>query len=179
MRDLPDKARRLLTMVNAPPRLVAHLTLVHDAASEILEAVQARWPGFSVDHDAVRFGAAVHDIGKTCHPDELFHEGHRHEQDGPALLERLGVTAEHARFARTHGTWRYEPSVTAEDLIVALADHCWKGSRNEELESQIADRIADSLGIETWGVFLTLDDILAKLANGADKRLAFQRQFSG
>ena len=69
--------------------------------------------------------------------------------------------------------------MTAEDLIVALADHCWKGSRNEELESQIADRIADSLGIETWGVFLTLDDILAKLANGADKRLAFQRQFSG
>lgn len=179
MRDLPDKARRLLTVLNAPSRLVAHLTLVHDAASEILEALQARWPDFSVDRDAVLFGTAVHDIGKTCHPDELFCEGHLHEQDGPALLERLGVTAAHARFARTHGTWRQEASTTIEDLLVALADHCWKGSRNEELESQIADRIAVSVDIEPWEVFLALDDILTKVANGADKRLAWQRQASG
>lgn len=179
MRDLPDDARRLLAMLNAPPRLVAHLTLVHEAASEILEALQARWPSFSFDRDAVLFGAAVHDIGKTCHPDELFHEGHLHEQDGPALLQRLGVTAQHARFARTHGKWRYEASVTVEDLLVALADHCWKGSRNEELESLIASCIADSLDIETWKVFLALDDILTNVANGADKRLAWQRQVSG
>ncbi|HEX5471091.1 MAG TPA: HD domain-containing protein [Lacipirellulaceae bacterium] len=179
MRDLPDKARRLLATLKAPPRLVAHLTLVHDAASELLEALLARWPDFSVDRDALLFGAAVHDIGKVLHPDELFGAGHRHEQDGPALLGGLGVTAERARFARTHGTWMNEPSVTAEDLIVALADHCWKGSRHEELESQIASRIADSLGIERWEVFLTLDDILTKVANGADERLAWQRQVGG
>lgn len=176
MRDLPHEARRLLTTLNAPPRLVAHLTLVHDAASEILEHLQGRWPDFSVDRDAVLFGAATNDIGKVRHPDELVQDGRLHEQDGPALLQRLGVTAERSRFARTHGTRMNEPSVTAEDLIVALADECWKGSRHAELESQIASHIANSQGIERWEVFLALDDIRTKVDIGADKRLVWQRQ---
>ena len=48
----------------------------------------ARWPVLSVDHEAVLYGAATHDIGKVLHPNELDGPGNEHEKDGPALLEQ-------------------------------------------------------------------------------------------
>ena len=108
IRDLPDDARQVLKRLNAPPRLVAHLTLVHDVAADILKSLQAQWPNLSIDKGAVLFGAATHDIGKVLHPAELVGPGSKHERDGPGLLEQVGIPADRCRFARTHGTWKQE-----------------------------------------------------------------------
>lgn len=176
LRDLPANAEQLLTMLQAPPRLVAHLALVHDAATEILKAIQARWPGLTVDADAVLFGAATHDIGKVLHPNELTGPGNQHEQDGPPLLEKCGVPTARSRFARTHGTWGRETNLTLEDFLVALADHCWKGSRNDDLESKVAGRIAESVRVEPWEAFMALDEIVSQVASRGEERLAWQRR---
>ena len=177
-RDLPQEAQRLLGTLNAPPRLVVHLALVHDAAAEILDALQCRWPDLKTDEDAVLFGSAIHDAGKILHPNELTGPGNKHEQDGPGLLQQHGVSPERSRFARTHGTWSNESDLAVEDLLVALADHCWKGCRSEALETMIAGRIAESLGTETWEAFMGLDEIVAEVASRGEERLAWQRRAS-
>lgn len=173
LRDLPEDAKQLLTTLKAPPRLMAHLALVHDAAFEILDSLQRRWPDLQIDADSVLFGAATHDAGKCLHPNELTGPGNRHEQDGPGLLEQYGVSQSRSRFAQTHGTWSH-PDLAVEDLLVALADNCWKGSRNEDLESKVAERIAGSLGIEIWEAFMGLDEIVAQVASRGEERLAWQ-----
>jgi hypothetical protein len=173
-RELLAEARRILETLHVPPRLLAHLTLVHDVAAELLGALLTRWPDLPVDREAVLFGAATHDIGKVLHPDELDGPGNDHEKDGPALLEQLGIPSERARFARTHGTWRKEVGLACEDLLVALADSCWKGQRDEELETRLATQIASRQGIEEWEAFLALDEILQRIAAGAEGRLAWQ-----
>lgn len=175
-RDLPEEAQQLLVTLNAPPRLVAHLALVHDAAAEILDALQARWPDLKIDRDAVLFGSAIHDAGKILHPNELTGPGNKHEQDGPGLLQRHGMSPERSRFARTHGTWKSEQTLVLDDYLVALADNCWKGSRNETLETIVAGRIAESLGIETWEAFMGLDEIVSHVASRGEDRLAWQRR---
>lgn len=175
-RDLPEEAQQLLVTLNAPPRLVAHLALVHDAAAEILDAFQARWPDLTIDRDDVLFGSAIHDAGKCLHPNELTGPGNKHEQDGPGLLQQHGVSLERSRFARTHGTWSNESDLAVEDFLVALADHCWKGCRDEALETMVAGRIAESLGTETWEAFMGLDEIVAEVASHCEERLAWQRR---
>lgn len=177
LRDLPADARRILETLHAPPRLVAHLTLVHDVAAKLIGALRTRWPDLPVDQKAILFGAAVHDIGKMLHPDELDGPGDQHEQDGPALLEHLGILSNLARFARTHGTWRQEAGLPCEDLLVALADTCWKGQRDEELETLVASRIASLCDVEKWAAFMKLDEILERIAGAAEERLAWQRQW--
>ncbi|OWK45179.1 HD domain-containing protein [Fimbriiglobus ruber] len=176
IRDLPDATCDLLKRVNAPPRLVAHLALVHDAAADLLRALHTRWRNLAIDDAAVLFGAATHDVGKVLHPAELVGSGTAHEQDGPRLLEQLGAPPEWARFARTHGTWKQETSPAVEDLIVALADTCWKGKRNEELEGMLAARIAESQGVDRWEAVAAVDEIVAEIANRADERLAWQNR---
>jgi hypothetical protein len=176
-RDLPADARQILEKLHAPARLVAHLTLVHDVAADLIRALRTRWPDLPFDQDAVLFGAATHDIGKVLHPDELEGPGNDHEKDGPSLLERLGIPPERARFARTHATWNHEAELTCEDLLVALADTSWKGQRDEELEKLLASRIASLQGIEKWEAFMALDEMLERVAGAADERLAWQRQF--
>jgi len=178
IRDLPDTARQLLVTLKAPPRLVAHLSLVHDAVTEILDALRLRWPDLTIDRDTVLFGAATHDLGKCLHPNELVGPGNFHENDGPALLQQHGVSPERSRFARTHGTWATEPNLTLEDFLVALADHCWKGSRNEAVETKIAERIAKSLGLETWEAFMGLDEVVSQVTSRGETRLAWQRRGS-
>ncbi len=173
-RDLPDDAQQILTKLKASPRLMAHLTLVHDAAFEILDGIQLRWTSLMIDRDAVLFGAATHDAGKCLHTNELTGPGNQHEQDGPAILQKHGVSPERSRFARTHGTWQHEPDLTLEDYLVALADYSWKGSRSEALESKVAERIARLLGIETWDAFMGLDEIVVQVASRGEERLAWQ-----
>jgi HD superfamily phosphodiesterase len=177
VRDLPEEARRVLELLNAPPRLVAHLILVHDTAADLLRALQAHWRNLPLDEEVVFFGAATHDIGKVLHPGELDGPGSNHEEDGPALLEQLGIPPDRSRFARTHGAWGKEADLALEDLVVALADTCWKGERNEELELLLACRIAGLEGIERWEAFLVLDEIVGVVASRADERLAWQGQF--
>jgi hypothetical protein len=82
LRPLPAVVVRLLVEVAAPARLGAHLRAVHDVACQFLERSEQAWPGLIDDPDAVRFGAASHDIGKVLHPHELSGPGSLHEQAG-------------------------------------------------------------------------------------------------
>jgi hypothetical protein len=176
IRPSPSTVQRLLIELKAPPTLIAHLQLVHDAAAQIVEKIQRQWPTFTIDADAVLFGASIHDIGKVLHPEELTGPGNLHEQAGPELLRRLGFPPERSRFARTHGEWQDTPGVPVEDLLVALADHVWKGARDEELESKVATCIADDLGLAEWEAFLVIDEIMGEIATHGDERLIWQRK---
>ncbi len=172
-RPLPKEVKRLCTEHDAPPRLVAHLTLVHDVAVDLVEGVRSRIPDMDFDHEAVCFGAASHDFGKIQHPNELTGPGRQHEEDGPALLEEHGVEPRLARFARTHGAWSKE-ELPLEDLLVALADCIWKGQRLEALDKQVIDKIAEQTGVESWEAFSELDALLEEICSQGDERLAYQ-----
>jgi|LakMenEpi03Aug12_release.lakeMendotaPanAssembly.Ray.scaffolds.fasta_scaffold21996_7 hypothetical protein len=170
---LPEAAERLCRRLDAPPRLKVHLQLVHACALKILEWLEEHFPGTDIDAIAVLFGAATHDLGKTLYPDELWQGGSRHQDDGPALLESLGVEPSLARFARTHSQW--DESMPLEDLVIALSDKAWKGRRIERLEIEIATRLAKDNSIELWDAVHQLDMFLEEIGSGADERLALQR----
>ncbi|MEV4149134.1 HD domain-containing protein [Amycolatopsis sp. NPDC049691] len=163
---LPPRARELLETLDAPPRLGAHLRVVHDVAVALTAWAADR---VAFDAGAVLFGAATHDIGKVRHPEELSGPGSAHGPAGYALLLSHGVPEGLARFAGTHGSWS-APDATVEDLLVSLADKVWKGKRVPDLESRVAGLLAG----EPWEAFLVLDDELSRIASEADARLAFQ-----
>jgi len=173
--SLPPAAQDLCEQLNAPPRLVVHLQLVHEAAGKIVLGLRKAFPGFVLDEPAILFGAATHDLGKTMHPEELWASGKKHQEDGPALLIANGVDPRLARFALTHSQWNDTMSI--EDFVVALADNVWKGSRLPDPEAVLAKRIAAQTGVPGWQVFSRLDEILGEIAEGADERLAYQRSF--
>lgn len=172
-RPLPARADALFHEVRAPARLVAHCALVHDTAAHLLDRLQADHRDLPVDAGAVLFGAAVHDIGKTVHPEELTGPGHRHEEAGRRLLLDRGVPEGLARFCATHGDWSAEGR-TLEDLLVTLADKVWKGARVGDLETLVARRIGAAAGLAAWEAYAALDDHLTALAEDADRRLAHQ-----
>jgi hypothetical protein len=60
---LPPNVAQLLERLSAPPRLAAHLRLVHDVAGQFVDLLASGHPDLIVDRDAVVFGAATHDIG--------------------------------------------------------------------------------------------------------------------
>ncbi|WP_370947278.1 HD domain-containing protein [Amycolatopsis sp. cg5] len=169
-RPLPNQATALLETLPAPPRLVAHLRLVHDVACDLAEWL---FPVLPFDREAALFGAATHDIGKILHPAELSGPGSEHERAGYELLLEQGVDEDYARFARTHASW-HSPEIRLEDLVVSLADKIWKAKRVPDLEQLVVDRIAAVGGREKWQVFMELDDLLDRLAATADRRLAYQ-----
>jgi putative nucleotidyltransferase with HDIG domain len=174
---LPEEAIRICDALNAPPRLVAHLTLVHDVAVQLVKEVEAAFPELRFDGKSVLFGAAIHDIGKAVHVKELVEPGHEHERKGVELLQAQGIPATLARFAYTHANWGEEPAVQIEDLLVALADNCWKGKRAERLEEKAVRSISDQTHYPLWEVFSRLDSLLQQLASDADGRLAWQAKF--
>ncbi|TYC68533.1 HD domain-containing protein [Streptomyces sp. CB01881] len=170
---MPAAAARLLEAVAAPPRLVAHLGLVHEVARTVADWCAAACPALVLDREAVLFGAATHDIGKAVHREELAAPGSAHERAGYELLLAHGVPERLARFARTHARWG-EPGVTVEDLLVSLADKAWKNSRVRDLEDRVVDRLATAGRREPWEVFLELDDLLTRIGDDAPRRLAVQ-----
>lgn len=176
LRPLPDQAARLLRDLDAPPRLAAHLRLVHDVAHQLVAWVTGRYPALAVDREAVLFGAATHDIGKTAHIAELSGLGSAHEKAGRELLLANGFSERLARFAATHAAWR-EPGIVIEDLLVSVADKVWKNKRVPDLEDLVVARLAESSGRTSWEEFLALDDILTLIGNRADQRLAFQARY--
>jgi hypothetical protein len=176
LHPLPTPVTELLLELHAPPRLGAHLRAVHDAAVRLVSALRRDYPSVAVDYDAVLFGAATHDIGKVEHPEELSGPGHAHEDAGELILLRHGVPGRLARFARTHARWDTE--VAMEDLLVSVADTVWKGQRLTELEQHVLARLAVAGRQPQWEAFMRLDDILARIADGGDARLAFQASFS-
>lgn len=173
LRPLPRTVADLLLSLDAPPRLAAHLRLVHDVAHELVEWLARRHPTLAFDREAVLFGAATHDIGKLAHPAELSGPGSRHEEAGRELLLAHGFDARLARFAGTHAAWA-GPDIRFEDLLVSVADKVWKNKRVPELEDRVVASLAAAGGGTVWEEFLALDDLLGSLGDGADRRLAFQ-----
>jgi putative nucleotidyltransferase with HDIG domain len=175
LRPLPKPAGDLLEALDAPPRLIAHLRAVHDVAWRLADWVGQHYP-VEFDRSAVLFGAAVHDIGKTVHVGELSGPGSDHEHAGYEILLAHGVDPRLARFARNHASW-HEDSIDLEDLLVSLADKVWKGKRVPELERLVTDYLAVASGQEPWQVFMALNDELDRIAEDADRRLAFQASY--
>lgn len=176
LRQLPAEVTVLLVGMNAPPRLAAHLRAVHDVAARLVAWLAVQYPTLDLDSEAVLFGAATHDIGKSVHVEELTGPGSRHEPAGQQLLLDAGVDPSLARFAATHASWR-TTAVELEDLLVSLADKIWKAKRVPGLEQLVVDRLAAASGEESWQAFLNLDDQLDKIAADADRRLAFQNSY--
>ncbi|MER7929131.1 HD domain-containing protein [Streptomyces sp. NPDC096057] len=173
---LPDRVVGLLSELDSPPRLAAHLRAVHDVAHQLLTWLERHYPAVVVDREAVLFGAATHDVGKSVHVSELSGLGSAHEEAGQALLLRHGISPELARFAATHASWAGS-SVGLEDLLVSLADKIWKNRRVPGLEDLVVARLAEATGRAVWEEFLALDEVLARIGDGADERLAFQASF--
>jgi hypothetical protein len=173
LRPLPPAVARLLRDLDAPPRLVAHLALVHAAAADVADRLATHWPALRLDRDALLVGAATHDVGKAAHREELTGPGRRHEAAGERLLIQQGFPPAHARFARTHGGPARDPHPALEDWLVAVADAVWKGARDGAAEEGLRAAVADATGEPAWEVFSALDDILAEVADGADRRLAW------
>ncbi len=176
-KPLPHQAVDLCERTGAPPRLLAHLILVHDFAVTLVEKIAQAFPNVHLDRDSVLFGAATHDLGKTIVREELSKSGKLHQSRGFELLKSLGVPEEHARFAFTHGNWRDLNPPKIEDLLVALADKCWKSKRIDELESLTVELLSKESGKESWECHATLDEILLELSAGADEKLAWQMSF--
>jgi len=176
-RPLPEETVNLLRQVAAPPRLVAHLILVHDVAAILVERMTAAFPEVTFSREEVLFGASIHDFGKVIDRAELNRSGTQHEQRGIELLRSMGISGDRARFAYTHGNWNRMPRVSLEDLLVALADKCWKGKRVDELESKIAALLSVASAKPEWACFAELDEIIQELTNDADARLAWQGAF--
>ena len=176
-RSLPPEATLICDRLSAAPRLVAHLVLVHDTACSLIERIEAAFPSAQFDVESICFGAATHDIGKTAHPQELTKSGEKHERAGVEILEALGVPKERARFAYTHANWNGPEQIKMEDLLVALADKCWKGKRDDELEGLMVDVLSAASGTPKWDCYAKLDEILQSIALDADARLAWQQRF--
>ncbi|MET8968605.1 HD domain-containing protein [Streptomyces hydrogenans] len=176
LRPLPPEVAELLRSLEAPARLAAHLRAVHDVAVELADWVEDRYPGLAVGRDAVIFGAATHDVGKTLHPGELSGPGSAHEAAGRDLLLDHGFAPGLARFAATHATWD-GPAVTIEDLLVSTADKVWKDKRVPDLEDRLVQALAAATGREPWEEYLALDDLLTRLGADAAHRLDFQAAF--
>ncbi len=177
VRPLPSQANALLLERKAPPRLIAHLRLVHEIACQLTAQISAAWPELLIDDQAVHMGAAIHDIGKVVHHHELSEPGHAHEDAGRVLLLKYGWSEQYARFTVTHGR-ALDTNDPVEDLLVAIADNIWKGTRNEVLEQALVGHIAALSSQEPWQVWLTLDDMLSALAEPAAERLRWQGNHS-
>jgi putative nucleotidyltransferase with HDIG domain len=172
LRALPPDVQRLLIELDAPPRLAAHLRAVHDVAAQIVAWVQERYPAVDVDVPAVLAAAALHDIGKVVHPDELSGPGSSHEESGYLLLRGHGFDERVAGMVRSHGSWPADAPLDL--LLVCLADKVWKDRRQDDLEHRVVERLAVATGEPPWSVFAALDEVLTTLGARAGERLAYQ-----
>jgi hypothetical protein len=164
------RALRLLADLGASAWLVRHHELVLEAAVLLCDRVRDRFR-LTFDRERVTIGAAIHDVGKIVHPEEMSNPGHQHELAGERLLLDNGVPAIIARVCVTHASWD-GADVSIEDLLVALADKLWKGKREAELERRVVDAIAREAKREVWAVFDVLDSICDAIAADGPQRLA-------
>lgn len=173
MADAVELAWRALRDLNAPWALVRHAELVLEAAELLVEGLRSR--AVPIDADFVRAGAVLHDAGKARHQQELTGPGKRHETDGPAMLEAVGVPSELAAIAATHAAWA-APERSLEERLVTLADKLWKGSRRGGLEQLVVAGVAARTGRGEWDVLLDLDPLFADIARDGTLRLARAQQ---
>jgi hypothetical protein len=178
LRPLPEEAAVLLEGLDAPPRLAAHLRAVHDVTHQLVDWMWRRHPAPRFDREAVLFGAATHDIGKTVYVAELTGPGSRPEEAGRGLLLAHGFEPRLARFAATHAAWADAgPGTGIEDLLVSVADKIWKNKRVPDLEDLLVTRLTRASGRAAWEEFMMLGDELARIGRGADARPAFQTSY--
>ncbi|HYZ53640.1 MAG TPA: HD domain-containing protein [Streptosporangiaceae bacterium] len=76
---------------------------VHDVAYQLIDWIAQQYPALRLDRDAVLFGAATHDIGKTAHIAELSGPGSAHGEAGRELLLAQGISPELASFKDVWG----------------------------------------------------------------------------
>lgn len=164
-----EDARALLRELGAPERLLRHVELVGEAAELLLADFGRR--GVPLDAAWVRAGVVLHDAGKVLHPEELERPGADHEPAGEALLRAHGVSDELARVCVTHARWS-APETTLEELLIALADTLWKGSRKRALEERVIDAAAERLSKPRWDLFVELDSLFEQIAADGAERLA-------
>lgn len=163
-----DEAFDILQQIQATPRLVRHAELVLEAGEALIVFLEELDVAF--DRELIRAGIILHDAGKSLHSEELTGSGSEHEEAGERILLERGVDPAVARCCRSHARW-FEMECRLEELIVALADKLWKGKRDADLELTAADRLAQSLEIERWDVFLHADFVFEAIAAGGPKRL--------
>lgn len=173
--DLPNRVTELLQGLDTPESLRKHLQIVYSTASELLTQCKREWPTINLNEKLILIGAGTHDIGKAKIKSELFESGTKHELAGRQMLLKFGFTEDESRFAFTHGNWR-EDNLKLEDLLVSLADKIWKGKRIEELEEKVSHLLSESLQIDYWEIYGSLDKILEQISSGADERLSWQNQ---
>jgi HD domain len=164
-----DDAHALLLALGAPARLICHARLVGEAAAALLAKLDAL--GVACDRELVSCGAVLHDVGKIAVLRELTQPGSEHEVAGERLLLDRDVSAALARVCRTHARW-HEAGCSFEELLIALADKLWKGSRCAELELMVIDMAAARLGKQRWDLFIELDGVFEDVAAGGAERLA-------
>lgn len=173
---LPTLVLTLHKRFNAPPRLLAHHILVHHLAYQLLIGLQDCQLASNIDQIGVYFGATTHDLGKTLYPNELNAPGKQHEQAGQALLIQVGISAKRARFAALHSDITSERNI--DELLVALADHLWKGKRNTALEELVIAERAQASQRDYWDVWVTISELCDRLAADSISRLAWHSQFT-
>jgi hypothetical protein len=173
---LPELAIALHTRFNTPARLLAHHILVHHVAYHLLINLQRCQLAENIDQTAVCFGAATHDLGKTMYPNQLNVPGKQHEQAGQILLIQVGISAKQARFAALHSDITSERNI--DELLVALADHLWKGKRNTALEELVIAERAQASQRDYWDVWVTISELCDRLAADSISRLAWHSQFT-
>lgn len=165
----PAEALQLLQALGAPPRLLRHHEFVAEAADALLRELSKAFL-LRLDSRTVLVGAALHDAGKIRFPEELSGPGNAHEQGGEGILLDAGVAPEIARICRTHARWS-DSDARLEDLLVAAADHLWRGMRTEELERRLVEAIVDASEFSRWEVFAAADEIFSSVAEGGEDRL--------
>jgi hypothetical protein len=177
LRPLPTLAMNVMERIRPSWPLLLHHYLVHDVAVEICAGMRMQCPTMVFDADAVLAGAATHDLGKLLHPNELHSPGRRHQRSGERLLRSSGLRPALARFALTHGaTEREYPALPIEDLLVALADRAWSGSRKEALEREIMARVQSACNLEPWDAFHCVDGLVAGVSERSALRLGCQQR---
>lgn len=164
-----DDAFNLLERLGAPRRLFKHLQLVGEVGGEVTSKLDDL--GVQYDKRFIQVGIAVHDAGKIVHPNELKGGGNLHEAAGEKLLLEHGVDAKIARCCRSHAQYA-SMSVSFEELIIALADTLWKGSRDADLELRIIDGVAARLKTDRWDLFEVLDSLFEEIAADGVERLS-------
>ena len=162
--------------MGAPARLAAHLRAVHDVATQLISWLAEQYPDVTIDKSRVLTAAALHDIGKVLHPDELSGPGASHENGGYQLLKARDMDESVAQLVRVHGSWQ-RPDASLELVLVGLADSVWKDKRRDDLEQLVVDHIAAVARQPPWSVFANLDEHLAAIGSKAVQRLAYQNQY--
>ncbi|WP_326656138.1 hypothetical protein [Streptomyces sp. NBC_00385] len=94
-------------------------------------------------------------------------------EGGRELLPAHDIDFAPARLAGTHAD-RTHPAVGVEDLLVSAADKIWKNTRVPGPEEFGVAHPVQVGGRGPWEEFPALDDVLGRIAEVADARLAHQ-----